>query len=790
MKLPIPHNETQRLEALKKYQILDTLPEKQYDDIVELASFICDTPIALISLVDKDRQWFKARIGLEASETPRNISFCQYAILEKQVLEVSDATVDDKFKSNPLVTGNPNIVFYAGAPLTDPDGFNLGTLCVIDKQRKTLTEKQVSALKTLANHVVSTIVMRKKAEELIRTKNELENFFQLSLDYMCIANVTGYFEKVSPEFSINLGYSEEELLSTPFISFVHPDDVETTKMEIEKLGNGALTIQFINRFCAKNGESRWLSWNATPDLKTGRLYASARDISKDLEIQKELEDAKIKAEKLAHIKQDFLANMSHEIRTPMNAILGFSRLLLQTELNTTQSDYVNTIFQSSEHLLYIINDILDFSKIESGKLVLEETEFSLNEVVKNVSNVFTHTASQKGLRFLVDIDKSIDSNFIGDPYRITQVLINLINNAVKFTEKGFVELKISRIDSNEHNVTLKFLVKDTGIGISTKNQHKIFESFLQEHSNVTRKYGGTGLGLSIVKKLLELMGSKINIESEPNMGSTFSFDLVMPHVQKTTEKINEEKPLLLDNTNYKNLKILIVEDNEINYKLFNIIISKLECEIIWAKNGLEAVEITNKENFDIIFMDIQMPVMDGMEATKMIKKRNSDAFIVAMTAHAMKEEKDACIAVGMDDFVSKPITLSAIESILNKGVAKKTLQEDKLQVNFDLNFLEKEIGDDVMLKKEITLLFKKGIEEFCELSLKNIEEHNINGIYHSAHKLKTSLQMFGLNDLFLLIQEIETLAKVKDVDAVLFNKVKQFISYKDEIFTSLESLNQ
>ena len=207
MKLPIPHNETQRLEALKKYQILDTLPEKQYDDIVELASFICDTPIALISLVDKDRQWFKARIGLEASETPRNISFCQYAILEKQVLEVSDATVDDKFKSNPLVTGNPNIVFYAGAPLTDPDGFNLGTLCVIDKQRKTLTEKQVSALKTLANHVVSTIVMRKKAEELIRTKNELENFFQLSLDYMCIANVTGYFEKVSPEFSINLGYS-------------------------------------------------------------------------------------------------------------------------------------------------------------------------------------------------------------------------------------------------------------------------------------------------------------------------------------------------------------------------------------------------------------------------------------------------------------------------------------------------------------------------------------------------------------------------------------------------------
>lgn len=286
--LPIPQNEVARLDTLAQYNILDTLPEEEFDRLTQLASIICGVPIALITLIDKDRQWFKSKIGLETPETPRDISFCQYTINDESLFEIEDATKDDRFLSNPLVTDQPNIRFYAGYPLIDPDGFALGSLCVIDRKARKLTADQRRALTLLANEVVSQIVSRKKNAE----KDKLEKMFNLSIDLKCAAGTDGYFKKLNPAFTLTLGWTIEELLAKPFYDFIHPDDVTTTSNEIKKLATGEKTINFENRFITKNGDYLPISWNAISDEITGELYAVGRDISERKKAEEKLTEYK------------------------------------------------------------------------------------------------------------------------------------------------------------------------------------------------------------------------------------------------------------------------------------------------------------------------------------------------------------------------------------------------------------------------------------------------------------------------------------------------------------------
>jgi PAS domain S-box-containing protein len=285
---PKPENEIERLKALEEYLIMDSLPEKEYDSITQLASYICGTPIALVSLIDDERQWFKSSIGLDATETSRDLSFCQYAIMGEDVYEVNNALENELFAKNPLVTGNPNIRFYAGAPLKDANGFNLGSLCVIDTEPRILSIEQKNALKLLANQVVLLLDSRKKNADFLNSQKELQNFIELSKDLVCIANVDGFFYKVNPAFTDVLGYSKEELEGKPFIDFIHPDDLEKTFKEVEKLSNGHKTISFENRYRCKNGDYILLSWNTSPDPVTGYLYCIARDITLEKQQQEEL----------------------------------------------------------------------------------------------------------------------------------------------------------------------------------------------------------------------------------------------------------------------------------------------------------------------------------------------------------------------------------------------------------------------------------------------------------------------------------------------------------------------
>lgn len=289
MKIPLlPLNESERLKALESYSVMDSLPEKEYDSITQLASYICGTPIALVSLLDKERQWFKSSVGLGATETPREFSFCQYAIMDNEVYEVPNALENERFVNNPLVTGNPNIRFYAGAPLQDSNGFNLGSLCVIDTVPKILTDEQKNALKLLAHQVVLLLDLRKKNIDLKNTQQEFQNFIELSMDLVCIANVNGLFYKVNPAFTKVLGYSNDELVDKPFINFIHPDDIDKTFKEIEKLSKGVKTISFENRYRCKNGEYILLSWNTSPDPVTGNLYCIARDMTLENRRKEEL----------------------------------------------------------------------------------------------------------------------------------------------------------------------------------------------------------------------------------------------------------------------------------------------------------------------------------------------------------------------------------------------------------------------------------------------------------------------------------------------------------------------
>ena len=287
---PKPENELERLKALKEYSVLDSLPEKEYNSITQLASYICGTPIALVSLIDNQRQWIKSTIGIDVSETSRDDSFCQYTIMGDGVFEVSNALENEIFVDNPFVTGAPNIRFYAGAPLNDSNGFNLGSLCVMDIKPKILTEEQKNALQLLAGQVVLLLDARKKNLDLNKSQKEFQNFIDLSKDLVCIANVDGLFYKVNPAFTSVLGYSKEELEGSPFVNFIHPDDLASAYHEVEKLSRGELTISFENRYLCKNGKYVVLSWNASPDPATGNLYCIARNMTKEKEAEQSLID--------------------------------------------------------------------------------------------------------------------------------------------------------------------------------------------------------------------------------------------------------------------------------------------------------------------------------------------------------------------------------------------------------------------------------------------------------------------------------------------------------------------
>lgn len=391
----------------------------------------------------------------------------------------------------------------------------------------------------------------------------------------------------------------------------------------------------------------------------GQLARSA-DAFRKMSI--ETQEAKSKAEMLAKSKSEFLANMSHEIRTPMNGILGMVTLLKSSKMNQGQMDMINTIDSCGNGLLNILNDVLDISKIESGKINLENRPFILKESVMEVILLFTEKASEKNIDLNYFFKNQTSANFYGDSTRIKQILINLVSNAIKFTDRGQVTLGVEVIDYDEKFADINFAIKDTGIGISEQNIEKLFQAFSQADSSITRKYGGTGLGLSISKQLAIILGGDISVQSELGKGSNFVFSVRLP---KTIEKA-DRNIYQFEDFNHLDLKILLVEDNLVNVRVFTSLLKRMGLSCVVAHDGLEALGLVENNSFDLIFMDIQMPLMDGVTATKEIRTRKIETPIIALTANAFDEDKKRCSDAGMNDFLTKPINLKELSRVLKK----------------------------------------------------------------------------------------------------------------------------
>ena len=391
-------------------------------------------------------------------------------------------------------------------------------------------------------------------------------------------------------------------------------------------------------------------------LVTLCVWILFRDINKRQKLEKELIITQKKAEDAAIIKEQFMANMSHEIRTPLNAIIGFNYRLNKTNLNDEQKEYANAVQSSGENLLAIVNDILDFSKIEAGMVRIEEIRFNLSGLLQSVVTMFFVQAKEKHVHLELTISENVPSLIMGDPTRLTQILINLIGNALKFTNQGSVNIIVDIITIDEKQVNVRFRVKDTGIGIPEEKISEIFDRFTQAKSDTSRIFGGTGLGLSIAKKLVELQSGTINVESIKNEGSVFSFNIPYKIADDITddEKTNDEptKKIKIEN----NIKILIVEDNILNQKLAGFMLKDWGFDFDICSNGKLATEKLKTNSYNLILMDIQMPEMNGYEATEYIREQLKLTIpIIAMTAHALPGEREKCIGFGMTDYISKPI---------------------------------------------------------------------------------------------------------------------------------------
>ncbi|MCU0958620.1 MAG: response regulator [Pirellulaceae bacterium] len=744
--------------------------------------------------------------------------------------------------------------------------------------------------------------------ERVRAQEEFDRLFSVSLDMMCVAGIDGSFKRVNPAFEKSLGYTAPELLAQALWELVHPEDREATRRAFSQLQQGVDLVGFENRCRCRDGSYRWLAWTC-PALQPREtlLYAVARDTTVRKQAELELNKAKAAAEAANQAKSDFMANMSHEIRTPLNAIIGLTELLLSGRVQHRQAEYLRMVFESGEALLDVINDVLDFSKVEAGKLELERQSFRLRDCLGDAMRSLAHRARHADLELASDVQSDVPELLVGDAGRLRQVIVNLIGNALKFTECGEVVLSVRVVSRTDGDVVLEFAVRDTGIGIPEDQLTRIFEAFEQVDSTLTRRFGGTGLGLAICRKLIELMGGRIWAESCLGAGSTFRFtcrfpyhteprmagqaaalvpgtrvlivddhattrriltemlaswDMVptavarardalelleqarppappfqlvitdvnmpdvdgftlvetirshpatatLPVVLLTSTHLNDEaaqcdrlqitaqvsKPVkqsdLLDAiavamqgavpalgvppeplgraAPLPRLRILLAEDSLMNQRLALGLLGA-DHDVTVAGDGHEALKLVEQESFDLVLMDVQMPLMDGLEATRAIRARERTTGrhvpIVAMTAHAMKGDRERCLAAGMDHYISKPIRAARLMETIGAAMGRGGPLAEGLSPGagaghagevVDWSEALRSVNGDQQLLRDIVEAFLDESPRLLATMRSAIDQRDGKTLQRAAHTLKGSTRYFGATRVSELALQLETM---------------------------------
>jgi PAS domain S-box-containing protein len=701
-------------------------------------------------------------------------------------------TEEKEKRAAELVIADKELVFQTGEKEK-----RAAELVIADKELVYQTGEKVKRAAELViadKELVFQIEEKEKSESANKELEALSYSLQLasqyslslieaSLDPLFTINTAGKITDMNNASVKVLGVVREKVIGTDFFDyFTKPDKAREVYQEVFAKGfvaNYPLTV--------RDGKLTDVLFNGSvyKDTKGNvqGVVVVARDITEQKRIANELteakvfaelatgfaEDAKLKAEKATLIaedsvkaKQQFLSNMSHEIRTPMNAIIGFTKVVLKTELNAKQKEYLNAIKLSGDALIVLINDILDLAKVDAGKMSFENTPFKMAASISAMIHVFEIKIQEKNIQLIKKYDKNIPKVLVGDSVRLHQIILNLLSNAVKFTTKGKITVSVHLVSEDEETVNIEFAVSDTGIGIAKDKIEHVFENFQQASSKTARLYGGTGLGLAISKQLVESQGGTISVKSKVREGSTFSF--ILPF-KKSNGETELETEVAASNVDVKNIKILVVEDIALNQLLMKTVLDDFGFERDIAGNGRIAVEMLQKKAYDIILMDLQMPVMNGFEATDFIRKvMKSNVPIIALTADVTTVDLAKCKSVGMNDYVSKPIDEKLLFSKIIEQLKKPSLvidveTDDTLiapikRYNFvDLSYLTKRTKGNKDLMIEMIGLYLEQTPPLISIMKKSLFDKDWKSLSGAVHKMIPSFAIMGIN------KDFENLAK-------------------------------
>lgn len=734
---------------------------------------------------DKTRNWLIGKDDydyVQFRNKPKEIADKRREVFNKVVRSKQTLSFDEKLLNNDGISEWKHRIMY---PVTDKTGNNvemvIGYALDITDIKKAQEDIIVTStrLTTLISSLHSGVLLEDSNRKILVTNEEFCSIFGI---------------EASPEQLIgfdcsNSAEQSKHLIENP-VEFVRRIDELVAKKEIA-------TDEEIVFKDGRVFERDFIPIYNNEDY-LGHLW-EYKDVTIKKESEKLLITAREEAEESKRLKQRFLANMSHEIRTPMNGVIGIVHLLERTHLDTDQKKYLDILKGSSEHLLHIINDILDVSKIEEGKLTLVKSPVQIDSIIDGVLQNLKSRIDDKNLLLIKSGLEIFDSHLLTDPVRIRQILLNLLSNAIKFTHKGKIEVNCFTLDKNEDYHKFKIQISDTGIGIPSHRLDNIYEAFNQVDINTSAEYGGTGLGLNIVKDLVKKMNGTIEVESEEEKGSTFIITLELEKAEKEIYTFNSASSDISNSKALLGTKILVADDHEVNFTIANEIISIWGAEVIYARDGEEAVNMVIENNFDLVLMDMQMPNIDGIEATKMIRmldESKSTIPIIAMTAAALPEERERCLQSGMNDYISKPYSPVKLYDILINHIIdgskkpKKTYPKKKKTikgVDFDLSYLQDLSGNNPNFIHELIDTFKKDMPDLVgEMNFEN-QNGNISKVAEIAHKAKSMAGYLGCEKLRDQLIEIENLSSENDNSKVLEKKISRAMKLLSKVMEQLKN---